>query len=101
MAVALVHLLETDPLSAKAKEARAWLTVWLVEIPDISVTLCSDLLGTGFDSDEKYGAELMVQLAYSASAFVIEHPDQRSNDLAVDTAAVQGVLRAYQSLLAA
>jgi hypothetical protein len=100
-AVALVHLLETDPLSAKAKEARAWLTIWLAEIPDITVTLCSNLLGPGFDSDKKYGPELMVQLAYSAAAFGIEHPDQASNPLAVDTAAVQGVLRTYQALLEA
>jgi hypothetical protein len=98
-AIGLVHLLETEPLHNGAQDARAWLLQWLIEIPDITVTMCPELLGPGFDSGGTYGPELTVQQGFSAAAFIIEHPDQASNDLRVDTASVKGVLRAYQAIL--
>lgn len=99
-AVTLVRHLEAEPLAADAKEARSWLTVWLIEIPDITVSMCTALLGPDFDMDRKYGAELAVQQGFSAAAFKIERPDQASDESAVNTAAVEGVLRTYQAILA-
>ena len=98
-AVQLAHLLETDPLAKQAKEARSWLTLWLIEIPDITVSMCTALLGPEFDMDKKYGGELAMQQGFSAAAFKIEHPDQAGDNLAVNTASVEGVLRTYQAIL--
>ena len=38
---------------------------------------------------------------FSAASFVIEHPDQARNKVAVYTAGVEGSLKAYQSILKA
>ena len=39
-AVQIAHSLETDPLGKDAKENRSWITVWLIEIPDMTVKYC-------------------------------------------------------------
>jgi hypothetical protein len=44
-AVALAHQLEDQPLGPGAADARKWLTIWLIEIPDISVEFCPSALG--------------------------------------------------------
>ena len=98
-AVRLVHLLEADPLASKARDARTWLVTWLAEVPDITVAMCTGLLGPDFDSHGKFASELAVQQALSSAAFKIEHPDEAADDIAVNTAAVSGVLLAYESVL--
>lgn len=98
-AVALVHALEADPLNDGARDARGWLIAWLSEVPDITVQMCPALLGKGFESNRKYGAELSVQQALSSAAFVIEQPERAQDQLAVAVAGVEGVLRTYQALL--
>jgi carboxypeptidase Q len=99
MAVGLIHLLETDPFAESAKDARAWLTLWLIEVPDISLKVCADILGADLDSHKKFAPELVVQQMYSMAAFVIEHPDQASDTAAANTAGVVGVLKAYRAIL--
>jgi hypothetical protein len=44
-AVQFAHDLEINPLGPQAKSQREWLTLWLIEIPDITVEVCSRLLG--------------------------------------------------------
>jgi hypothetical protein len=99
-AVQLTHMLESDPLGKGAKQAMSWLTKWLAEVPDISVSLCPALLGPGFDMKQKYGAELVMLQGFSAAAFKIEHPEQANDAVAVNTASVEGVLHAYEAILA-
>lgn len=99
-AVEIVRALEARPLHKDARDARGWLVVWLAEIPDITVSFCSALLGPTFEHEKKYGAELAVQQAFSSAAFMIENPAQAADDEAVRLAGVEGVLRTYQSLLA-
>lgn len=98
MAVKLARLLESDPLGRDAKDARQWFTVWLVAVPDISVTLCSDLLGPVPRSAKKYAAELTVQTAYSGAAFIIENPAKATDQVAVFQAGLEGALRTYESI---
>jgi hypothetical protein len=91
--------LETDPLGSEAKEARHWLTIWLIEIPDISVSLCGTLLGPVLESKKNYSPELVTQMMYSSAAFLIEHPDLASDHVATYAAGVEGSLRAYEAIL--
>jgi hypothetical protein len=99
MAVKLARLLETDPLNPKAKEARQWFTIWLVDVPDITVSLCSDLLGGDAPRSAKtYSAEILVQMAYSGAAFIVEHPDNAQDETAVYRAGLEGALKAYESI---
>lgn len=99
-AVEIIRALEMKPLHKDARDARGWLVVWLAEIPDITVSFCSELLGPTFEHKKKYGAELSVQQVFSSAAFMIENPAQAGDDEAVRLAGVEGVLRTYQSLLA-
>ncbi len=95
-AVKLARLLETDPLGPQAKDARRWLTVWLIEVPDITVSVC-DLLDTP-RSAKKYSGEIETQRIYSASAFIIEHPNSANDQRTVYRAGLEGALKAYEAI---
>ena len=101
MAVKVARLLETDPFHKEAKRMREWFTVWLIEVPDISVELCGSYLGPVSGSGKNYGSEIVVQMMFSSAAFIIEHQDQASDRIAVNLAGVEGALKAYESILTA
>lgn len=48
---------------------------------------------------KNYDSELFAQTLASAAAFLISHPDQAKDQVAVYTAGVEGALRAYESIL--
>jgi hypothetical protein len=99
-AVKLARQLEAEPLGAAAKDARRWLTTWLVAVPDISVSLCSDLLGAAPRSAKKYSSEMLMQTAYSGVAFIVENPEQANDRVAVYQAGVEGALKTYAAIRA-
>jgi hypothetical protein len=98
-AVEIARSLEADPLGKEAKEHRNWIVHWLIDVPDISVTVCANLLGPLIDSKKNYSPEIFTQMVPSAAAFIIENPDKAKDDAAIYTAAVEGSLRAYESIL--
>jgi hypothetical protein len=51
------------------------------------------------DRDKNFVTEIFSQSIFSAARFVIEHPDEAKNPIAVYTAGVEGSLKAYQSIL--
>lgn len=99
-ALELVEILETDPMSPAAKEARQWLTTWLVEIPDISVTVCLDVLGP-IDDLRSLPPEITLQQMFSIAAFLIRNPDAKDKSAEAYLAGVEGTIRAYESMRAA
>jgi hypothetical protein len=98
-AVQFAHDLEINPLGPQAKSAREWLALWLIEIPDITVEVCSRLLGPEIPDKEKYGTEVFSQLMYSEIAFMIETPDKSKDPLEVHAAGVMGSLKVYEAIL--
>ena len=98
-AVTLVRSLESDPLGEKAFESRRWLTEWLIEVPDISVDWCTELLAPILGSKKPHAKDVGIQPLFSAAAFIIENPAKAEDTLAVNVAAVEGALRAYESIL--
>ena len=100
-AVAMATFLETNPLDKKAKEYRSALLFFLTEAPDITVTLCSNVLGESKRLKGDYESELFGQLAFSQGKFVIENPDKAGDEAAVQLAGVEGVLRTWQAIKAA
>jgi hypothetical protein len=97
-AVRLAHMLESEPLAREAKDARQWFTVWLITVPDITVTLCADLLSSVPRSAKKYSSEISVQPAYSSAAFMIENPERAHDQLAVYQAGLEGALKVYDAI---
>ena len=101
-AVQIARALEVDPLQPGSKHMRTWFTLWLIEVPDITVQICGDELGPIFyekDRDKNFVTEIFAQSMFSAASFVIEHPDEAKNPIPVLTAGVEGSLKAYQSIL--
>jgi hypothetical protein len=98
-AIDIARSLETDPLGKQAKEQRNWIVHWLIDVPDINVKVCANLLGPLLNSNRNYSSELFTQMVPSAAAFVITNPDKAKDDVAVYTAAAEGVLRTYEAIL--
>lgn len=98
-AVKVARLLETDPFHKEAKKMRQWFTMWLIEVPDISVELCGSYLGPVGSSDKNYSSDIFTQMAFSSAAFKIEHPDQAKDRIAANLAGVEGALKVYESIL--
>jgi len=101
-AVQIARALEGDPLQPGNKDMRTWFTLWLIEVPDITVQVCGEELGPVFqekDRDKNFVSEIFGQSMFSAASFVIEHPDEAKDAIPVYTAGVEGSLKAYQSIL--
>ena len=100
-AVEMATFLETNPLAKEAKDIRAALFVFLAEVPDISIELCTNVFGESKKFKGDYEGELLGQLAYSQAKFIIEQPDKANDRAAVQLAGVEGALRSWQAIKAA
>ena len=98
-AVKVAHQLEGDPLAKEAKENREWVFQWIVDIPDITVTVCTDFFGKLPTPARGHSKEIVRQMIISSAAFMIEHPDKAKDEQAVATAGLLASLKAYQVIL--
>ena len=94
-AVQLARDLELDPMAEAAVGKRRWLLDFYQRVPDITVTVC-DLLGPFPKKGHPYFAFVLFQSMASSGAFMIEHPDQVKDQIAVQTAGVIGALKVYE-----
>lgn len=99
MAVKFTRSLESDPLGKDAKKMREWMTLWLIQIPDISVAACSDYFGPVVGSKYKYDSEVFTQMLYSSAAFLIEHANDPKDEVGVNLAGLEGALSAYEAII--
>ena len=97
--VALVRLLERDPLATNANATRQQLRQWALDVPDIRFKVCPDLLGHAVADDYPYTREVNLQVMLSGALLTIEDPGKARDDVAVYTAGVEGALRAYEVLV--
>lgn len=97
--VTLTHKMEDAPLDESLRSEREWALTWLVQIPDITVNICTAPLGDYMKKKYKYAPEITIQLTFSSGAFIIEHPDRAKDGYAQCLAGVEGALKAYQSIL--
>jgi hypothetical protein len=96
-ALAAIDDLETHPLGPNAKEERHWLTIWLIEVPDIHVGFCTDLLP---DIPKKKDGEIIpIQMVYSSARYAIQHDGSSSTSIEQYEAGVEGALKVYEVLL--
>ena len=75
-AVQIAHALEADPLQSGNKDMRTWFTVWLIQIPDITIQVCGEELGPVFkesNRDKNFVSEIFGQSMFSAASFVITY----------------------------
>ena len=90
--------LQSDPLAPSVQEDREWLVKWLIEVPDISVKMCTTFLGDLGDSKSGNSGAIIATMLASEAAFVIEHPEKAKDVDAVYYAGVDGALHSYEAI---
>jgi hypothetical protein len=98
-ALRLIRQLEADPLGEKAREARRWLALWLLDVPDLQVRYCAEIVGGDRSVRQRLRPDLLAQIHWSGAAFLIENPGKRDARAEVYTAGLLGALRAYEAML--
>ena len=96
--VVLVGKLEQNPLDPALTSERAWAIKWLIDVPDISVAICPDVMGTVAKTRYKYNSDLFGLHTLAAAVFIIQHPEQAKDDIAVNVAATRSMLAGYESI---
>ena len=92
-----VQSLERHPLAKDSFDKRIWLTEWIVQVPDVTVTVCCKVLESLDSVNDTYSNQLRIQALYSQAAFILQHPE--ANCVAEKQAAgLAGTLRAYQAI---
>ncbi len=97
-AVQTAKSLQSDPLAPNVQEDREWLVKWLIEVPDISVKICTTFFGDLGDSKNGYPGAIIATMLASETAFVIEHPEKAKDVEAVYFAGVDGALHGYEAI---
>lgn len=97
--LAIAHKMESAPLDPSLRKERDWALHWMIDIPDINVNPCAELLGDLLESRYPYKAEINGQVAFSMAAFMIEHPDKAGDLVATNTAGLEGAIKAYRAIL--
>ncbi len=89
---------EKNPRQVQARDG-AWLATWVNDIPDLNYN--NGALANWLGAVAKHGTRDAIQFQYKAGvmAFQINHPKQAELQPAVDLAAMESVLRAYEMLV--
>jgi hypothetical protein len=97
-ALEYIRHFEADPLNPALQPEKEWLTIWMIQVPDLHVKVCTilDKLPKG---DKKDGQALFNGMFFSQIKYVIENPGKQNEDLAQLQAGVEGLLRVYELLL--
>ena len=74
-----------------------WLTEWIVQVPDVTVTYCCKDLDSLDQVNDTYSNQLRMQAIYSQAAYILRHPNAKS-DAEKQAAGLAGTLRAYRAI---
>lgn len=96
-AVSLAQALEERPTDPALREDFAWLLRWAVEVPDLSVSICT--ANMPWKEKYKHGSDLAAVTMASTVAFVIQHPEEGKDPATAGLAALESILRAYQKIV--
>jgi hypothetical protein len=94
-----IHHFQADPLNVNLKPEIEWVTLWAIQVPDVHVSIC--LLVDLPKGDKKHGQTLFTAMMLSQTAFAIQHRDDPPDVHAEYLAGVDGLLGAYEKVLAA
>jgi hypothetical protein len=99
-ALSYIQDFEANPLGPNAIQEREWVLRWIIEIPDVHVTMCMilDQLPKG---NKKDASTIFIAETFSQTAFLLQNPDMQADHLAEFQAGVEGALKVYEVLLKA
>jgi hypothetical protein len=107
-ALLLTKKLEESPLGPEAAADRKWLTRWIIEIPDISVPVCEEMLKpllAGEVTQYRYSKEIVAQQLAGGMAYLIQHPSaaeanaEDQDQFAINKAGLESALNAYEAIV--
>jgi len=99
--IRLIDALEKQPYDPAVRDTAGKVMTWLVEAPDVSVTVCTALL-IDLDQLEQDGGEILsVQLPFAEARYILENPSKAEDEHGVHVAGVEGVLRTYVAMKSA
>lgn len=96
--VRIARNLELKPLAFGAVQQRQWATEFMVKAADLHLELCAPVMHPLENGNENYNRQLSMQFAVSSAAFMIQHPKVK-DPVKIQTAGVEGTLKAYHSIL--
>jgi hypothetical protein len=97
--VRVARNLELNPLAFSAVRQRQWATEFIVRVPDLHLEVCEGVISAPLQlGNQNYNNQLSMQFMYSSAAFMIQHP-KVTDPVRIQTAGVEGTLKAYQSIL--
>ena len=95
----VVHRLEENPLNPQLRSDEQWALKWVEDVPDVTVTVCPDLLEPVLTSSYRYKRELALFQMLAAAAFIVQNPNQAADTFAVNKASLENTLDAYRSIV--
>ncbi len=96
--VRIARNLELNPLAIEAVQQRQWATQFIVKAPDLHLELCEPVLHPLEHGNPNYNSQLSMQFMVSSAAFMVQHPKVK-DPVKIQTAGVEGTLKAYKSIL--
>jgi hypothetical protein len=91
--------LESIPFDPRAHRQRMLIFKWAFDSPQVTLTVCPDVIGFFTWKDYEHAQLLGQQLVVSLVAGVVELSNRPEDRVRVNTRAVQGVLELYQAIL--
>ena len=92
-----IQSLEENPLAKDSLDKRIWLTEWIVQAPDLTVTSCCKDLDSLDKVNDTYSNQLRMQAIYTQAGYILRHPNVKS-DAEKQAAGLAGALRAYRAI---
>ena len=94
--VELAKKLEQNPLDQSLASDATRLSQRIIDVPDITVTLCTGAM-PWIQERYRYAPELAMVYTLASAAYVIEHPEKDSGDSS--WAGIEAALRGYQNIV--
>lgn len=98
-ALAYIAHFESDPLNPDVKSEIAWVTEWMIEVPDIYGNIC--LFVDLPKKDKKHSQILFDAMFLAQTRWSILHKDDPPDNNGEWLAGTEGMLRAYEKVIAA
>jgi hypothetical protein len=98
-ALEYIHDFQSDPLNSKVIQEREWVLRWVIEVPDVHVHVCADLLNQLPKGNKKDSSTILIAEMFAQTAFQLQNPDKQDDRLAEHQAGVEGALRVYEVLI--
>lgn len=97
--VRVARNLELKPLAFNAVQQRQWATEFIVKARGLHMELCDGVISGPLQSaNDNYSNQLSMQFMYSSAAFMLQHPKVK-DPVKIQTAGLEGTLKAYESIL--